>query len=146
MQNETAGGHGAQKKTRCVMMSRNVTSSDRQMIHLATSILSDSLQRSSWSEAASLIRQDIHHFCKLCSSISLLILLFLMNLERIEVYERMEDSPQPSKLFRVGISASCLDEVRKAREEFKTKVQENASSLSSGSFPEVKTTYHRKKI
>ena len=70
-----------------------------------------------------------------------LILLFLMNLERIEVYERHEDCSEPRRLFHVGIAADCLEEVRKAREDFNAKVKQNASALSSGSFPEPKKTY-----
>ena len=70
-----------------------------------------------------------------------LILLFLMNLERIKVYERKKDRSKPRRLFHVGIRADCLEEVRKAREDFSAKVKQNASALSSGSFPEVKKTY-----
>ena len=64
-----------------------------------------------------------------------LILLFLMNLECIEVYERKADRQDAEKLFSVYIPEGCKTTVQTARQRFKSNIKEQ---LSAG---DIKETY-----
>jgi len=52
-----------------------------------------------------------------------LVVLFLMNIERIEFYERTTETSEPRKLFSVGISEDCKAAVRQARQRFNSQVK-----------------------
>lgn len=56
-----------------------------------------------------------------------LILLFLMNLERIEIYERKTGMQDAAKLFSVAISKDCKASVQEARRSFSSRVDQKTS-------------------
>ena len=60
-----------------------------------------------------------------------LILLFLKNLESIELLCRENASEQPKPQFKVQISASCLEYVRQQRAAFKQRIRQGATTWLS---------------
>ncbi|XP_015767806.1 PREDICTED: sacsin-like [Acropora digitifera] len=60
-----------------------------------------------------------------------LIVLFLQNLESIELHVRQENQPKPRKVFQVKISDECLHTVQAKRKEFLEKIRSGTVMSSS---------------